>query len=336
MRRIVKSLLTMAGVAILALMVWVAGPRQLWDNIVAMPGELAVIIGVWGVGYLLNGISWASIIGIYPMRKPLSPFEIYRHTVAGFALNYITPFGLLGGEPYRVYALKPAMGVEAATSSVVLYMMMHVCSHFMLWLLSCLLAVVTVSSMSGAMSAVLATVAVVCLTALFMFMKGYRNAGVGRLVEHIGHWPLIGAKVEAWRLHQQQRLATIDRGITLLLLSHPRRFYASLGIELLSRIFNCLEYWVIFRALGADVQFAGAVLVVAFSSLFANLLFFTPLQLGTREGGILLALQFIGLEAPASELLSLAVTMSIMTRIREYAWIAIGLAFARISDNNRK
>ena len=63
-----------------------------------------------------------------------------------------------------------------------------------------------------------------------------------------------------------------------------------------------------------------SLIISSGSSLFANLIFFFPMQLGTREGGLALALRSVGL--PAAQGIFIGVVM----RIREIVWIAIGLA----------
>ena len=60
-------------------------------------------------------------------------FKVYR---IGLLRSIVTPVGLMGGEPYRIMELTPYLGVERATSSVILYVMMHIFSHFVFgWLL---------------------------------------------------------------------------------------------------------------------------------------------------------------------------------------------------------
>jgi hypothetical protein len=91
---------------------------------------------------------------------------------------------------------------------------------------------------------------------------------------------------------------------------------------------NVLEYWLLMQGIlpdGMASTYGGAFLVVAFSSLFANLLFFSPMQMGTREGGVYLALQWLLPSILASELFGIAVSICFATRIRELFWILVGL-----------
>lgn len=303
---------TVAGVlcfALLVWMVWKSGPLQLWHTLCSMPITIALCVAVWAVGYLLNAASFRHVItGVLQTRrvdKPVAEAEVaataesdpgmestavvpsfarvLRLTVAGYALNYITPFGLLGGEPWRIVQLRPALGTRRATQSVVHYSLMHVASHFCLWLLSLGLAMATVPSWRQVVGHPRIVVAVLVIL----------------LVALIG-----------WLWHKLPSLT----------------FVRALGLELLSRLVNVVEYWLVMQALGYDsFGYVQALLVVAFSSLLANILFFSPMQLGTREAGILLALEAL----LPGQLLPVALTLSFATRIREFVWIAIGLLVMR-------
>ncbi len=102
---------------------------ELWDNVRRAGYWFPAVILLWVFLYLANAWSWSVII--HDGAAPKVPFlKIYKYTISGYALNYVTPVGLLGGEPYRIMELTPYVGAAKATSSVILYAMMHIFSHF--------------------------------------------------------------------------------------------------------------------------------------------------------------------------------------------------------------
>ena len=87
--------------------------------------------------YGLNALAWQAMIeGNIGRKAPLSFWRLYQLTITGYALNYATPVGGLGGEPYRIMELSRYMSRQHATSSVILYAMMHFFAHFWFWFLS--------------------------------------------------------------------------------------------------------------------------------------------------------------------------------------------------------
>ena len=73
---------------------------ELWQHLCHAGYWLIPIVGVWLLVYGLNALSWKSVIeGTLGHKAPLSFWRIYRLTITGYALNYATPVGVLGGEP---------------------------------------------------------------------------------------------------------------------------------------------------------------------------------------------------------------------------------------------
>jgi uncharacterized membrane protein YbhN (UPF0104 family) len=105
-----------------------------------------------------------------------------------------------------------------------------------------------------------------------------------------------------------------------------RIFYGTLLIEYLSRIVSCLEVWLILNVLTNPVSFFSCILIVAFSSLLANILFFMPMQLGGREGGFALAVSGLSLSG------AYGIYTALIIRVREFIWIVIGLALMKIGN----
>ena len=103
-------------------------------------------------------------------------------------------------------------------------------------------------------------------------------------------------------------------------------FYASLSLEFMARIIGCLEVYFILNILTTDVSFPACILIMAFTSLFANLFFFSPMQLGAREGGFALAVG--GLAIPGA----FGVYTGLITRVRELIWIVIGVLLMKVGN----
>jgi hypothetical protein len=75
---------------------------------------------------------------------------------------------------------------------------------------------------------------------------------------------------------------------------------------------------------GLTITFLHSILIVAFTTLFANLIGFLPMQLGVQEGGFVLSIAALGLSA------ALGIFVSIICRFREIVWILIGMLFMKI------
>src|SRR5207245_11779199 len=71
-----------------------------------------------------------------PARRPF--WRAWAITVASFSLNYTSPLVNVGGEPFKIAAVAPWLGLRRAAGSAVIYQMLHTLGV----LLSCLTAVV--------------------------------------------------------------------------------------------------------------------------------------------------------------------------------------------------
>lgn len=188
--------------------------QELWANLKRAGVYLPLVLLLWLFVYLINTTSWYIIIR--SGGKPGFSFaRLYKFTVTGFALNYVTPVGLMGGEPYRIMELKPYIGVERATSSVILYVMMHIFSHFCFWLSSVLLYL-CLYPVGWVMGTILGAITVFCLLVAVLFVKGYQHGMAVAFVRLGSHLPFLKKKVIRFADSHREQLENIDKQIALL------------------------------------------------------------------------------------------------------------------------
>ena len=314
------------GLVVLAIMVSQLDFQEVWTGVQRAGYWFVAVVLLWAALYVLNTAAWWIIIKSQDTEgtgRKFSFLWLYKVTVSGFALNYATPGGLMGGEPYRIMSLSPYIGTERATSSVLLYVMTHIFSHFWFWLLSCVLYVVT-QPLNLPMLLLLACVAAFCLTAIWFFLKGYKRGIAVAGMRILSHIPLIKKWAKRFVESHAEQLHTIDQQIAALHSQNPRTFFTAVLLELSCRVASALEIFFILLVILPSANYLQCILILAFTSLFANMLFFIPLQLGGREGGFLLSAK--GLRIGASE----GIFVALLVRLRELIWTAIGLLLIKM------
>ncbi len=322
------------GLVVLTIMVTQLDFAEVWKGLRHAGYWFFAVVALWAVLYIFNTAAWYIIIksqedNMHPVKQssPVSFWWLYKITISGFALNYATPGGLMGGEPYRIMELSPKIGTERASSSVILYVMTHIYSHLWFWLLATLLYIIT-QPMTVFMGMVLGLVTLFCLAGIWFFLKGYKKGLALRLMNFLRHIP--GAKkwargfIEA---HKEQ-LDNVDLQIAALHNQNPRTFLGAVILEIACRVVSALEILFILMVLMPSVNFIQCVLILAFTSLFANMLFFMPLQLGGREGGFLMSVNGLGMTASAG------IFVALIVRVRELIWTAIGLMLIKLGKAN--
>lgn len=330
------------GLTVLTLMITQLDFTQVWHGLRHAGHWFLAVVALWAVLYVINTTSWYIIIkgvcsqGNEPHRRqsptaklPISFAWLYKVTVSGFALNYATPGGLMGGEPYRIMELTPRIGAERASSSVILYVMTHIFSHFWFWLLNVLLFALTKPLSSAAVTLLVATSAF-CILGIWFFMSGYRKGLANRIMNLFTHIPFVRRKAQVFIESHHDQLSDIDRQVAALHSQAPGTFISAVLLELACRICSALEIFFILLVVMPHVNYLDCLFILAFTSLFANLLFFMPLQLGGREGGFFMSTTAIGISASAG------IFVALIVRLRELLWTGIGLLLIKVERHNKQ
>ena len=229
------------GIALLAIMVTQLDFHQVLQGLQNAGYWFFAVLALWAFLYLFNASAWYLIINSQNSSKendkkqtPIGFWWLYKLTISGFALNYATPGGLMGGEPYRIMSLAPKIGTERASSSVILYAMTHIFSHFWFWAISIVLYLIT-QPLNFFMGSILTAFAVFCALGIWFFTTGYRKGLAFRAMNLLNHIPFLkrwaGPFIDAHR----EQLDTIDQQIELRYRAGQPGVYQRLLLPVLQR-----------------------------------------------------------------------------------------------------
>ena len=332
MKATYRNIFLLIGLAavVIMLLTFDMSYAELWDKIKSAGYWFWAVILLWVPIYMLNAWSWYVIINDGSAEHHVGFWRVFKYTVSGYALNYVTPVGVLGGEPYRIMELTPYVGAAKASSSVILYAMMHIFSHFWFWAFSLLLFVALYTSViTWPIALILVVMSAFCALGIYFFMLGYRNGLAARALRFFGKWPLIGKRIRGFAERNSETIERVDSQIAELHAQRKSTFYLSLFLEFLARVVGCLEVMFILFMLpeNSDISFFDCILMQAFMSLFANLMFFIPMEMGTREGGFAMITGVLHMRQANGVLTGL------VTRLRELFWIAVGLLLMKVGNS---
>jgi len=321
MSRKSKIILLLVGIAIFTYLVLDFGIDNILTNFHKTGWYFVPVIGVWAFVYLFNAFAWRLIIG--NSNNKITFRKIITITISGFALNYITPSIAIGGEPFRIAELKESLGTSRAVSVTLLYTMIHILSSFVFWMLIILLALISLPLTTA--TKITLVITLIAFSAVVYFFISRHKKGVAKSLLNITLKIPIIKKLAAPLSGKADSLQKVDDQITELYLKRKPDFFLALFWEIFARIIGSLENLFILKAIGIDINFSEALYISAVSSLIINIFFFMPLELGSREGGLVLVLKTVGITS------SLGIYLGLVNRIRELFWILIGLILIALS-----
>lgn len=313
------------GLGIVGYLILEYNPVLIFEQITEMSWYFLAIIALWAIVYVLNAASWSYIIKSNSVKLPFS--LIYGLTISGYAINYITPFVMLGGEPYRVLTLDKYMPRQKATIVVLQNSVMHIYSHIWYWVLGLIILIFELGLNVSNYILILAS-AFFIIGMFFLFNRLFNRNFTHSIYSNLSKLTLFNKLTQKYG-DKAEYFLNLDRQMSTFY-EDKNSFYKSLSFEFFGRIIGALEFLIILRAIGIDISIAESIYISAASSLIANIIFFMPMQLGIREGSLYFIFQSLGINA------ELGIFVSLVTRIRELFCIIAGfMIIPFISKKNK-
>ena len=329
MKPVVRNFFLAFGVISIIVMLFTFddGYEHIQEHLRSAGVYLPAVIGVWVFIYLCETRAFQLIVNSGKQVVHMHFRYAFKLSLSGFAFSATTPLGL-GGSPYRMMEMAKYVGIPRAMSNVVLYSMMQILSQFLLWTTVVGVLLCTyLDQMNTVLWVVLAVYLVILVGALLVFNYGYHHGLIEKLYCLIVlNIPFVKKPLQRFYDKQKEAMQEIDHH-TSCLLRHPRDFWGSLAYEYLARIIQGSEYYLILTAFGLSISYSDALLILAFSSLVGNVLFFLPMQLGAREGGVGAIVSLLGITT-----VGVGVFAGFYTRIREIFWMIVGVCLVKVGN----
>jgi putative membrane protein len=300
------------GVALLAALVARNDPAVVLASIADLHWRLAVVVCFPAVLVaLFDTLGWR-----YAFLREAAPFRaLVWSRLAGEAFNMTTPTAAVGGEAVKAWLLRGRAPLDATLASVIVAKTTITLGQGAFFLVGVAVAWQTGLAGSALLNAMLWFLAIEAIAlGLFVLAQTQGMLGwTGRLLERVGIRP---ARVRGM-------LGRVDDSLGKFYLTAPGRLGLSVFFHFVAWLLGSLETWLILRFLGSEVSLATATVIEAFGTGLKVATFLVPASLGVLEGGFVATSAIFGLTTTT------AISFSLVRRLREAAWVAIGLvAFA--------
>jgi uncharacterized protein (TIRG00374 family) len=319
--RRLQLVLFLVGSAVFGYLVARIGPGKLLADATQTGWMFLPILLLYGSVYLCNAGAWWLTLAGEPNRPPF--WRTWAITVSGFSLNFLTPMVNVGGEPFKIAAIAPWVGMRRAAGSVVLYQMLHMFGTLLSYLTAVLLGVVFLPR-TPAVLVTLAAAGGVLVALALLLLTGHQRGVLEQALNVLHRIPLLDRLARRME-PKRATLALMDEQITQFYHRDPRRFVRALALEYLSRCLFMGEYLLIALSVGLHVGYLRAYVMGGLTQLVQNIIFFVPFEVGVKEGALYLLFQLLGLDP------TLGVYTAIVSRLRDIAWIGVGVGLVWVA-----
>jgi len=311
-RSALQWILAGIGLALLAALVYHAGPRRL--------AELASRIGIWtplilvpyALGTIIDAEGWRATFA----HTPPSRWLLFRIRLTGEALNNLTPTAYLGGEPVKAYLLRRfGTPLNDGASSVILAKSALTISQILFVILGAVLFVATRGPREIGGLWTLAQMAAGAALVTTLLIRWQRRAPVSALAR-------LGRRFFPRSPHVdrlERRAAEIDIRLSDFYGLRPRAAVASVLFHFVGWFAGAVEISLIMALIGHPIVWSDAIIIEALAQPVRFVGLLIPGTLGVFEAGGLAICAMVGIPQ------DVGLTMLLMKRLREIAFSLFGL-----------
>jgi hypothetical protein len=310
--RAVKSILGLAGLALLAYLIHRAGFQVILTHIREFGWNFILVFALGGLWLFLQTLAWQAI---QSSRFPTPAlFTLFRYKIICDGFNTILPLANLGGEATRVYLIQNHTPLGKGLAGVMVDKTMELLAG-VVFMASGLMVGFLFSQIPRALILPgLLCLAIIAVGIIFLIV-----------VLHVGFFDLllkmsglIGVLNRLVR-SREASIRRLEEHLRTLVKQPPGRIILAGLFHLLSRLLGVVEAWIVLRILDVSITFADTLVLMALVVGINTLFFLIPGQWGISEGSHMVILQSLGVAGP------FGLSLGIIKRIRKIFFAGLGL-----------
>lgn len=302
------------GIAVFVIIIRKAGTARLWEEVRAVGTGIVFIVLFPVTWTLLNTIGWYTALGSSRKKVRFSKLLIVRQ--AGEALNYIIPSGYMGGEPIKAHLIRDELSMSQSLASVIIAKTTQTIAQLMYFLIGIVFALFMID-ISFSMKVSFVSAMLLLGGGLFIFSVLQQN-GIFSIFLSLTRKIGIGKTLFQ---NMDDKARRVDDHIKRLYREDRTYFLLSILVHFAGWLFGIMEIRLIMFLLGEQITWGQSFFAATLTSLASASGFFIPGSLGAFELGHFYVFKLVGLDP------SVGLALGILRRVRELAWVGIGLAF---------
>jgi uncharacterized protein (TIRG00374 family) len=303
------------GLALFAFLVYRTGPAEILRQIRRLTWSNFFILVALRLGYwTLRTICWRLAFAAYD--GPISFFSMLKARLASYAVGYITPSAMLGGEPLRALMVK-GRSRRRNMATVVIDKTFEILTMSFFTVAAVLIALTRLPMPESYRMIFVVFIGVILLLVLFLLVRQRKGMFIG-IIDTMARIGLRFKFIERNRSHIQD----IDAHVSDFYGRHRGRIPVLALHNVLAIAFWVGEIYLTLRLLHAPGATVFKSFLVITLSNVALLLPTIPGAVGVYEVASVGVFALLGWNA------SLAMSMAIVRRIVTLVWVGIGLLAA--------
>lgn len=324
MNKLIFFSITLAiGGAVFILVVKDTGIHNIFNIVSNLnPRQFAILFFLNAAGFLVSSLRWKIILNA---NGDFASFrKILAARMVGFSINYLTPSGLVLGEPFKAMVLSAESNIKIGSAMVSIVIEGAIfLSILLLFITLGIISLITYSPVSDQVFAITAFVFVFMIATAYLF---YSKMIRKNIVEQNkkGFFTYIIETLHLDRVsfidRLKNRISIREKEIKSFFSLHRNIIYTAAFLSVLELGILFLSYWLAIYFLGFDLNIK--VLLGVTALMYIATLLPLPASLGGLELSQIFAFNFFNLGGQTT-----AIGFSIIIRIISLIFTAIGIFY---------